>query len=233
MVAQVGQNSVEAGEDAHVAGQARGLEFGGVEGERGGGERGASYGETYALGAGGAGGVDEVDGVDAVAAAALGEIDDVVEDGEAAEVVVLADFVRLVTELGDAEAGEGCWCGGVLGAFGCGVGNDELGSGSEDDAVGLGVAAVACVAGGVDEVRAVGVVEDGGAAVVSAVGVGLGEGEVSEAVHGGYCAEEVLTNGIGGIGSENGVGVGDVNGVDGGDVAHEGEDFAVGREVEG
>ena len=80
-----------------------------IEVERRGGQLCAGRGQADAVGAGGAGGVDEVDGVDAVAAAALGEVDNVVEDGHAAEVVVLADLVGLVAKLGDGEAGERAW----------------------------------------------------------------------------------------------------------------------------
>ena len=56
---------------------------------------------------------------------------------------------------------------------------DELRAGAEDDAVGLRIRAIAGVAGGVEETVAIAVVQDRGAAVVAAIGVGLGEGEVS------------------------------------------------------
>ena len=106
----------QALEDAHVVGEhAFGLQHGGVVGDRRGRQRRQRSRNTDAVRAGErrAGGiearrVDEVDGIDAVAAAALGHIDDVVEDGEAAEVCVLADLVRLQTELGDAEASDRC-----------------------------------------------------------------------------------------------------------------------------
>jgi hypothetical protein len=222
------QSGGEAGEDAHVVRETDGLEFGGVEGERRDGSRCAGGGDAYALGAGGAGGVDEVDGVDAVAAAALGEVDDVVEDGQAAEVIVFADLVGFVAEFGDGEAGERGGSGWGLEAFRRGGGVDELRAGAEDDAVGLRIAAVACVAGGVEEVCTVAVVQDGGATVDTALSVGLGEGELAVAIDGGYGAVEVRADGVGGINDAGRVGVGDVEGIDRRDVAHEGEELAVG-----
>jgi hypothetical protein len=45
-----------------------------------------------------AGRVENVDGVDAIASASFGVIENVVEDGEAAEVVILADLVCFVSE---------------------------------------------------------------------------------------------------------------------------------------
>jgi len=221
----------EASEDAHVAGQAI-LGVDATDIERRDGKRCACCRNANTLGAGGAGGVDEVDGVDAVAATAFGEVDDVVEDGEAAEVVVLAHFVGLVAEEGDGKATERSGCGGGLEALKCGGGVDELSASSEDDAVGLGVGAVACVTSCVEEVGSVGVVEDRGAAVVAAVGVGLGEGELTVAVDGGDGAEEVDADGVGGIDDARRIGVGGVNGVDGSDVTHEREQLAIGGEVQ-
>ena len=92
-----------------LLGRPGGLELARDVGERRGGQRCAGRGQADAVGAGGAGGVDEVDGVDAVAAAALGVVENVVEDGHAAEVVVLADLVGLVAKLGDGEAGRRAW----------------------------------------------------------------------------------------------------------------------------
>ncbi len=222
----------EAGEDAHVVRQAV-LRVDAAEIQRRDGKRCANRRDAYALGTSCAGGVDEVDGVDAVRTRAFGEVDDVVEDGHAAEVVVFAYFVGFVAEEGDGEAGERRGRAGRLEAFRSGGGVDELCTGTEDDAVGLRVRAIACIAGGVEEVRSVGVVEDGGAAVVAAVGVGFCEGEVARGVDGGYSAEEVDADGIGGVDCAGGVGVGGVDGVDGGDVTHEGEHGAVGGEMEG
>ncbi len=218
----LGESCGEAGENAHIAGKTI-LGIDAAEIERRDGKRCACCRNAYTLRAGGAGGVDEVDRVDTVAAAAFGEIDDVVEDGEAAEVVVLADLVGLVAEEGDGEAAEWCGCGGSLEALWRGGGVDELRSGTEDHAVGLGVGTVACVAGGVEEVGAVGVVEDGGAAVVATVGIGLGEGEVAVGVDGTDGAEEVDADRIGRVDCAGSVGVGGVDGVDGSDVTHEGK----------
>ena len=103
-------------------------------------------GQADAVRAGGAGGVEEVHGVDAVAAAALGVVQHVVVERQAAEVVVLADLVRLVAQLGDVEAADR---GGLarrlvrLGQVGRG---DDLRARAEDDAGRLRVGAVARVA---------------------------------------------------------------------------------------
>lgn len=51
-------------------------------------------------------GLPEIDRVDTVATATLGGIDDVIEDGEAAEVGVLADLVSRQTQLRDVEAAD-------------------------------------------------------------------------------------------------------------------------------
>jgi len=221
----------EARENAHVVEQAV-LRIDTAEIERCDRKRCASCGNANTLRAGGARGVDEIDGIDAVAATAFGEVDDIVEDGQAAEVVVLADLIGLVAEEGDGEAAKRSGCTGSLEALRCGGGVDELRSGAEDDAVGLRVCAVACVASRVEEVGSVGVVEDRGAAVVAAVGVGFGEGELAVAVDGGDGAEEVDADGVGGIDDAGCVGVGGVNGVNGSDVTHEREQLAIGGEVQ-
>ena len=91
----------------------------GVVGERRGWEGCAGDGKSNAVGACRASGVEEVDGVHSVAAAALGEVEDVVEYGDAAEVIVFADFVSLVAELGNVETTD--WGGdtGILCAIRC------------------------------------------------------------------------------------------------------------------
>src|SRR6202020_786264 len=94
----------------------------------------------------GAGGVEEVDGVDAVAAAALGVVEHVVVQREAAEVVVLADLVRFVAELGDVEAADRGGLTGRLVRLGQVGRGDDLGARAEDDAGRLRVGAVARVA---------------------------------------------------------------------------------------
>src|SRR6202041_3204118 len=119
--------------------------------------------------------IDKVDGVVAIAAAALGVIDDVVIDGQAAEVIVLADFVGRESKLGDGEAGErGGRDGRSLICFGLVRRADQLRTGAQVHIQRLGIAAVAGVASGVIKIGAVSVVEDCRATIVATVGIGLG-----------------------------------------------------------
>ena len=88
----------------------------------------------------------------------------------------------VIAELGNVEAGNRCrHTGWSLRNFGLHQRGYDLRAGADDDAIGLRIAAVAGVARGIEEVGAVAVVQDGGAAVVAAVGVGLGE--VQLAIH--------------------------------------------------
>jgi hypothetical protein len=191
-----------------------------IDGERRDWKGCANRRDAYALRASGAGRVNEVNGVNTIATASLGEVDDVVEDGQAAKVVVLADLVGFVTELGDGNAGERRGRFGCLEAFGSGRRLDELCACAQNNAVRLRVRAITCVACGVEEVLAITVVEDCGAAVIATIGVGLGEGELAIAADGGNSAVEVDADRIGGIDRARGIGVRDVDGVDRGDVAH-------------
>ena len=98
--------------------------------------------------------IDEIDRVDAVAAAALGEIDDIIEDGETAEVRVLADLVRLVAKLRDVEAADGRGESWVLRDEGLGLGGKDLRAPADDDPVRLRISAVPGIAGRIENVRA-------------------------------------------------------------------------------
>src|ERR1700733_3634317 len=120
-----------------------------------------------------------------------------------------------VTEMLASGVGYGC-----LEAFGSGRRLDELCTCAQNNAVRLRVRAITCVACGVEEVLAITVVEDCGAAVIATIGVGLGEGELAIAADGGNSAVEVDADRIGGIDRARGIGVRDVDGVDRGDVAH-------------
>src|SRR5262249_39155148 len=128
--------------------------------------------EARAIRAGCAGGVDEVDGVDTVTAAAFGVVDDVIEDRQATEVGILAHLVRLVAELGDAEAADRSWLPRRLQLLGRELRGHDLCSSPSNNAVGLRVGAVPSVARGVDDIVTIGVVQYRGPAVVAAVGVG-------------------------------------------------------------
>jgi hypothetical protein len=86
--------------------------------------------------------VDEVDGVDAVAATALGVIEDVVEDGHAAEVVIFADLVGLLAELGDGEAGDRSGRAWILLGLSLAGKVDKLRTCAEHDAIGLRICTV-------------------------------------------------------------------------------------------
>ena len=181
----------KAFQNAHVVRQTLALDIGArlaIQVERRGGQLCAGRGQANAVGAGGAGGVDEVDGVDPVTAGALGVVENVVEDGHAAEVVVLAHLVSLVAKLGDGEAGQGRGRAGRLIDLKLIHWADELRARAENDARRLGIAAVAGVARGVVNVVAEGVLQDGGTSVVAAIGVGLSEAEIAQGVYARYGA---------------------------------------------
>ena len=195
-------------------------------------QRRAGDRQPDAVRAGRPGRVEEVHGVDAVTAAALGVVEHVVVERQAAEVVVLADLVRLVAELGDVERADGGGLARRLGRLGQAGRADDLGARAEHHAGRLRVGAVARVARGVDVVLAVDLRLDRGAAVVAAVGVGLGEGPL--AVGGQRRHGPVVGGGdrVGRVDDAGGVGVGDVNRVRRGHVVDERQVLAVGRQVE-
>ncbi len=198
-------------------------------GEVGSARRGSA---ADAVRAGLAGRVDEVHRVDAVAAAALREVDDVVEHRQAAEVRVLADLVGRVAELGDVEAADRRRLAWVLGALRQVRGGHDLRARADDHAVRLRVPAVAGVARGVDDIGAVAVIEDRGAAVVAAVGVGQGEAELAAAVELGDHAVVAARHRVRRVDDSRRVGVGHIERVRPGEVAHERHVPAVGRQVE-
>ena len=102
-----------------------------------------------------AGRIDEVDRVDAIAAASLRVIEHVVEDRQAAEVGVFPDFVRRVAQLRNVEASDRRGRSGRLRDQRLDLRRQDLRAGSDDDAVRLGIAAVAGVAGRIDQIRPV------------------------------------------------------------------------------
>jgi hypothetical protein len=225
----------KAFQNAHVARQTLALDIGAgfaIQVEGRGGQLCAGRGQADPVGTGGAGGVDEVDSIDAVTAGALGVVENVVEGGHAAEVVVLAHLVGLVAKLGDGKAGQGRGRAGRLLGLRLIHRADELRAGAEDDACRLGVAAVAGIARSVVDVVAEGVIQDGGASVVAAISVGLSEAEIAEGVYARYGAEERRRHRVGGVERGGGVGVGNVDGVDRGNVAHEGQVLVVGGAVQ-
>jgi hypothetical protein len=126
--------------------------------------------------------VEKVDGVDAIASASFGIIENVVEDGEAAEVVILADLVCFVSEFRDIETSNRCRCGRILRALRLIRWTDDLSSRSEDDAVGLRIAAVSRIARRVEKVCAMTVIPDDGTSVISTIGVSFCELELSVGV---------------------------------------------------
>jgi hypothetical protein len=225
----------KAFQNAHVAWQTLALDIGAglaIQVEGRGGQLCSGGGQAGAVGTGSAGRVDEVDGVDAVTAGAFGVIKNIVEDGHAAEVVVLADLVGLVAKLGDGEAGQGYGCAGRLLDLRLVRRADELRARTEDDACRLRVAAVAGVARCVIDVVAEGVIQDGGASIVAAISVGLSEAEFAESVYARYGAEERRRHRVGGVERGGGVGIGNVDGVNRRDVAHESQVLVVGGAVQ-
>ncbi len=110
--------------------------------------------------------------------------------------------------------------------------SDDLRACSEHNAAGLRIGAVSCVAGSVEEVRPVGVIPDGGPAIIAAVGVGFGELEVAVTINLCDRAIGVLANWIGWIDYARRIRVRNIDGVDGHDITHEGEITTVGGQVE-
>lgn len=68
----------------------------------------ARCGKTDAIrvGADRAGAIYEVHRIDAVTAAAFGVVNNVVEDGQAAEIIVFTDFIRRISQLRDVETSQ-------------------------------------------------------------------------------------------------------------------------------
>jgi hypothetical protein len=175
-------------------------------GERRGRQCGRRRRHADSIGAGFSRGVQEVDGVHAIAAAALGVVQHVVEDGQAAEVIVFADLVRLgLGQLGHRKAAYRRGQARSLLRFRLQRRIDDLRASSQHNAAGLRIAAVAGVASGVEEVRSVAVVQNCRAAIVAAIGVGLGEGEAAAGVERRYGAEEILAHRVGSVHSIGGV----------------------------
>ena len=133
----------------------------------------------------GAGGARLIDGVDAVAAAALGDVERVVEDGEAAEVGVLARLVGAEFQTADhVDVGRKRRRLPRVEQFGA------RGIGQVDPVLGgrhllLGEVAGVVVAHHVIEAVAA---LDGRATVVAAVGVAVGDAEMAVGIHFGDAA---------------------------------------------
>src|ERR1700756_4143852 len=98
-----------------------------------------------------------------------------------------------VAQLGNVETREG------LRSFRCCSRSDELRARADDDPIRLRIAAIARIAGGVKEICSIDVVKDGGTAVVSAVGVGLGDRELSRGIDERYATVVVGADWVRGI----------------------------------
>ena len=79
------------------------------------------------------------------------------------------------------------------------LGSEDLRAGADNDPVRLRIAAVAGIAGGIENIRAPRIVQDRRAAVVAAVGVGFCEAEFSLLIDLGDRAEIILADRIGRI----------------------------------
>ena len=131
--------------------------------------------------------------------ATLGDVDDVVEDGQPAKIVVLADFICLQSELGNVEATHRRRRARILRGKRHPFVVEDLRTGADDDAVRLWIGTVAGIAGRIEKVSAVPVVQDRGAPVVAAIGIGLGEMKPAMRVNVRNHAIEAAGDGIGGI----------------------------------
>jgi len=101
----------------------------------------------------------------------------------------------------------------------------------DDDPGGLRIGPVAGVAGRVEKVRAVLVVQDRGAAVVSAIRIGFREVELSRLIDLRHHAEIRPLDGIGRIDDGLRIGVRDVECINRAKVAHKGHEPAIGRQM--
>jgi hypothetical protein len=127
--------------------------------------------------------IDEIDRVDTVAAAALGGIHDVIEDREPAEVGVLADLVRRVAKLRDVEAADGRGEPWVLRDERLCLGGKDLRARADDDPIRLRIRAIPSVAGRIENVCAVRVVQDRCPAIIAAVRIRFCEAKFPVAVN--------------------------------------------------
>ena len=97
---------------------------------------------------------------------------------------------------------------------------------------GWGFDAIAGVAGGVKNVRAVLVVQDRGAAIIAAIGIGFCEMKLAERIDLRDYAIICSRNGIGRIDHARCIGIRNIEHVDRRKIAHEGHDTAIGRQIE-
>ena len=109
---------------------------------------------------------------------------------------------------------------------------DDLSSRSEDDAVGLRIAAVSRIARRVDKVCAMTVIPDDGTSVISTIGVGFCELELSVGVDLRLGTVDVFPDRIGGIDCAGRVEIRNVELIDRRHITGEGEVLSIGREVQ-
>jgi hypothetical protein len=104
--------------------------------------------------------------------------------------------------------------------------------GADNDSVRLGISTVAGIADGVDDIRAVRVVQDRRAAIVAAVGIGFCEAKPAVLVDRRDHAGKAAGHRIAGIDHRRRVGIRDIERIDRRKVSHEGHDPAIGRQIE-
>jgi len=110
--------------------------------------------------------------------------------------------------------------------------SEDLRACSYNDATRLRIATVTGITGSVENIGAVGIVQNDGSAVVAAVGVGQREVEIGVLIHLGYGTVSILSYRVGRIDNAGSIGIRDIDRIDRRKVPHKGQVLVIAREIQ-